>query len=96
VARDLTLSSVLELNNISKAKARQLLARWFIKQALLNDETAVDELLAILTYLLLAIVQAAAFKNNNDISISRYISLFQHTGTKSKLFSERFKDPSRY
>jgi tetratricopeptide (TPR) repeat protein len=96
VAGDLTPSSVLELNDLSKAEARQLLARRLTKQTLLDDETAVDELLAILTYLPLAIVQAAAFINNNDISVSGYISLFRHTGTESELFSERFEDPSRY
>jgi tetratricopeptide (TPR) repeat protein len=96
VAGDLTPSSVLELNDMSKAEARQLLARRLAKQALLDDATAVKELLAILTYLPLAIVQAAAFINNNDISVSGYISLFRHTGTESELFSESFEDPSRY
>jgi tetratricopeptide (TPR) repeat protein len=96
VAGDLTPSSVLELNDMSKAEAKQLLARRLTKQALLNDETAVDELLGILTYLPLAIVQAAAFINSNNISVSGYISLFWHTGTESELFSERFEDPSRY
>jgi hypothetical protein len=96
VARDLTLSSVLQLNNISKAKARQLLARRLTKQGLLNDKTANNELLEKLTYLPLAIVQAAAFINNNDISVSRYILLFRHSGTETELFSERFEDPSRY
>ena len=71
-AGDLTQSSVLELNDMSKAEARQLLAWRITKQALLNNETAVDELLEILTYLPLAIVQAAAFINNNDISVSGY------------------------
>ncbi|KAF2819856.1 kinesin light chain 1 [Ophiobolus disseminans] len=96
VAGDLTPSSVLEVNEMSKAEARQLLARRLTKQALLDDKMAVDKLLAILTYLPLAIVQAAAFINNNDISVSGYISLFRHTGTESELFSERFEDPSRY
>lgn len=96
VARDLTPSSVLELNNISKAKARQLLARRLTKQALLDDEIGVDELLETLTYLPLAIVQAVAFINNNDIKVSGYISLFRRAGTGSELFSERFEDPSRY
>ena len=95
-AGDLTQSCVLELNDMSKAEARQLLARRVTKQALLNDELAVDELLEILTYLPLAIVQAAAFVNNNDISVSEYISLFRQTGLETELFSERFEDPNRY
>ncbi|KAF2828142.1 hypothetical protein CC86DRAFT_439081, partial [Ophiobolus disseminans] len=95
IARDLTPSSVLELNDMNKAEAKQLLAQRLTKQALLNDETAVEELLGILTCLPLAIVQAAAFINNNDISVYGYISLFRHTSTESELFSERFEDPSR-
>ncbi|KAF1941895.1 HET-domain-containing protein [Clathrospora elynae] len=96
VAGELTPNSVLELNDMSKAEARQLLARRLTKQGLLDDEIAVDELLEKLTYLPLAIVQAAAFISNNDISVSGYISLFRHTGTETELFSERFEDPSRY
>ncbi|KAF2806216.1 kinesin light chain 1 [Mytilinidion resinicola] len=95
-AGDLTQSSILELNDMSKAETRQLLARRITKQALLDDEMAVDELLEILTYLPLAIVQAAAFINNNNISVSEYISLFRHTGIETELFSEHFEDPSRY
>jgi hypothetical protein len=97
VAGELTPNSVLELNDMSKAEARQLLARRLTKQGLLDDEDiAVDELLEKLTYLPLAIVQAAAFISNNNISVSGYISLFRHTGTETELFSERFEDPSRY
>ncbi|KAF2633271.1 kinesin light chain 1 [Macroventuria anomochaeta] len=84
VARTLTPSSVLGLDDMSKAEARQLLERCITKQALLDDKTAVDELLEILTCLPLAIVQAAAFINNN------------HAGAETELFNERFADPSRY
>jgi tetratricopeptide (TPR) repeat protein len=96
VAGELTPNSVLELNNMGEAEARQLLARRLTKQGLLDDETAVNELLEKLTYLPLAIVQAAAFINNNDISVSGYMSLFRHTGTETELFSQRFEDPTRY
>jgi hypothetical protein len=95
-ATDLTQRNVLELNNIGKAEARQLLAQRIIRQALLNDEAAVDVLLETLTGLPLAIVQAAAFINQNDTSVSEYVSLLQHAGTKAELFSEHFEDPSRY
>ncbi|KAH8592666.1 kinesin light chain 1 [Bisporella sp. PMI_857] len=73
-----------------------LLGRRITKQALLNNKLAVDELLDILTYLPLAIVQAAAFINNNNISVSEYILLFRQTGSESELFSEHFEDFSRY
>ena len=95
-AGDLTQSSFLELNDMSKAEARQLLRRRISKPALLDDGKAIDKLLELLTYLPLAIVQAAAFINNNDISVSGYISLFQKAGTEAELFGEHFEDPSRY
>jgi hypothetical protein len=90
------LSNVLELSDMSKAEASQLLARWLVKQALLDDRTAVDQLLKLLTYLPLAIVQAAAFINNNDITIPGYVSLFQQSGAEVELFNEQFEDPLKY
>jgi tetratricopeptide (TPR) repeat protein len=95
-AGDLTQNSVLELHDMSKAEAWQLLSRRITKQVLMDDERAVKELLDSLAYLPLAIVQAAAFINNNDISVSGYISLFREAGTKIELFGEQFEDPSRY
>ncbi|KAF2687612.1 kinesin light chain 1 [Lentithecium fluviatile CBS 122367] len=92
----LTQSSVLGLSDMNQAEAGQLLAQRITKPSLLDDEMAVAELLEILAYLPLAIVQAAAFINNNDISVSGYISLFRHPSTENELFSEHFEDPSRY
>jgi tetratricopeptide (TPR) repeat protein len=95
-AADLTQGNVLELNDMGKAEARQLLARRITRQALLNDEAAVGVLLESLAGLPLAIVQAAAFMNQNDTPVSEYVSLLQHAGTKAELFNEHFEDPSRY
>jgi tetratricopeptide (TPR) repeat protein len=95
-AGDLTQSNVLELNDMSKAEARQLLLRRISKPTLLNDEKAIDELLEVLTYLPLAVVQAAAFINNNDITVCDYLTMFKQTGTKAELFDEYFEDPGRY
>jgi hypothetical protein len=96
VAGDLTQSSILELHDMSKAEAGQLLARRISTPALLDDGKAVDILLESLTYLPLAIVQAAAFINNNDVSVSGYISLFRKAGADTELLGEHFEDPSRY
>ena len=95
-AEDLTQSSVLGLRDMGKAEARPLLALRLTNQTLLEDETAVDDLLDVLACLPLAIVQAAAFINNNDISVSQYVSLFRETGTEAELFGKRFEDPNRY
>ena len=92
----LTQSSVLGLKDMAKAEARQLLALRLTEQTLLDDQAAFDELLEALSYLPLAIVQAAAFMNNNDMSVSDYVALFRQTGAESELFNENFYDPSRY
>jgi tetratricopeptide (TPR) repeat protein len=96
VAGDLTQSRIIELHDMSKAEARQLLARRISKPELLDDGKAVDILLESLTYLPLAIVQAAAFVNSNDVSVSGYLSLFRRAGNEIELFGEHFEDPSRY
>lgn len=96
VAADLTLGCVLALEDMGKDEAKELLARRVMKQELVSDNTAVGELLELLTYLPLAIVQAAAFINNNGISASGYLSLFQRASQEAELFSEQFEDAGRY
>jgi tetratricopeptide (TPR) repeat protein len=67
-----------------------------MKGTLLDDQSATNELLELLTYLPLAIVQAVAFINSNQVSISEYMSLFKRVDTEVEILSERFEDPSRY
>jgi hypothetical protein len=73
-AEELTQSSGLELSDMGKTEAGQLLVPRRLKPALLDDEKAVYELPE--SYLPLGLVQAAAFVNDNEISVSGYISLF--------------------
>jgi len=96
VAERLTQSSVLELEDMIKAEAKQLMARRIIKGTLLNDQSATNELLELLTYLPLAIVQAVAFINSNQVSILDYVSLFKQVDTEVEILSERFEDLTRY
>ena len=95
-AECLTQSNVLELEDMTKAEAKQLMARRIIKGTLLDDQCATNELLELLTYLPLAIVQAIAFINSNQVSISDYVTLFKQVETEVEILSERFEDPSRY
>jgi tetratricopeptide (TPR) repeat protein len=95
-ATELTQTHILGLDDMGQTEARQLLARRISREVLLDDRAAVDELLELLTGLPLAIVQATAFINENDVSISDYVLMLQHAGTKAELFSERFTDYSRY
>ena len=95
-AEELTPSYVLKLNDMSKAEVRELLVQRISKPASFYKEEDIDQLLKLLERLPLAIIQAAAFINSNNISISEYLSLFRTAGTETELFSEHFEDPSRY
>ncbi|KAH7380407.1 kinesin light chain 1 [Phaeosphaeria sp. MPI-PUGE-AT-0046c] len=95
IAGYFTPSGIIELEDMSKADAEHLLAQRVTKQIMIHDKGAVGKLLELLTYLPLAIVQAAAFINNNGISATEYLSLFQQS-TEMELFSEQFNDTSRY
>ena len=95
-AGELTQSNKLELKDMDEAGAQQLLWRRVTNQALLCDTKAVDELLELLAYLPLAIVQAAAFIDTNDMAVSKYVSLIRDAGDEAELFGEHFEDPSRY
>ncbi|KFY29166.1 hypothetical protein V491_00164 [Pseudogymnoascus sp. VKM F-3775] len=89
VAERLTQSSVLELEDMTKAETKQLMARRIMKGTLLDDQSATNELLKLLTYLPLAIVQAVAFINSNQVSISDYLLLFKRLDTEVEILSER-------
>jgi tetratricopeptide (TPR) repeat protein len=86
----------LELEDMTKAEAEQLMARRIMNGTLLDDRSATNELLELLTHLPLAIVQAVAFINSNQVSISDYVSLFKQVDTEVEILSERFEDLSRY
>lgn len=96
MAERLTPSNVLELKDMTKAEAKELIAQRISNQALLHDGKATNELLELLTFLPLAIVQAVAFINSNQVSIADYVSLFKQIDTEVEIFRERFEDPSRY
>jgi hypothetical protein len=92
----LTQSNILELEDITKTKAKQLMARRIIKNILLDNQNATNKLLELLMYLLLVIMQAVAFINSNQVSILDYILLFKRVDTEIKILNKRFENPNRY
>jgi tetratricopeptide (TPR) repeat protein len=68
------------------------------RKQMLNNDTAAIELLEELTYLPLAIAQAAAYLNRNKtLSISGYLRLLQNTEQDFiSLLSHEFRDSTRY
>jgi hypothetical protein len=77
--------------------AAQVLQRALIAPAHLNCDETMLELLKLLTFLPLAIVQAATYINANQISVAEYLSLLNEADdTVVQLLSEDFEDDGRY
>jgi tetratricopeptide (TPR) repeat protein len=98
VAVDLVAGDVIELEEMNKQEAVSFLARSLARKHLLDDDTITTELLDELTYLPLAIAQAAAYLNRNrNISIADYLRLLRNTEQDSiNLLSYKFRDSTRY
>ncbi|KAK7928433.1 hypothetical protein PG985_005431 [Apiospora marii] len=92
----ITGNDVLELHEMIPEEAKDLMKKSLIrKQA--NDEAITAELLRELTYLPLAITQAAAYLNRNRLSIKRYLELLHGTEQNLvELMSKEFRDNTRY
>lgn len=89
---------VVELECMNAADSKDILEKSLIKKRILQDKGLVAELLEELTYLPLAIVQAAAYFNKNrQLSLKRYLNLLK-SAYKSELsvMSTEFFDPARY
>ncbi|KAI9162705.1 putative Kinesin light chain [Paramyrothecium foliicola] len=89
--------SIIDLSDISPEEARAYFENSLVDKALLDDDKAVTDLLKLLTGLPLAITQAAAYLNENQISVAEYLELFNNTEQdKIELLKSEFKDDTRY
>ncbi|EXJ92891.1 hypothetical protein A1O3_01445 [Capronia epimyces CBS 606.96] len=87
---------IADLPEMSPDEAKGLLEKSLIQNHILSDSEEVSALLQELTYLPLAITQAAAYMNRNQVSIARYLELLH--GTEQDLvglMSREFRDPTR-
>ncbi|OIW26061.1 HET-domain-containing protein [Coniochaeta ligniaria NRRL 30616] len=88
--------NVVELSEMDETAGKQLLHNHLIDADLCDQEDA-SSLLARLTYLPLAIVQAAAYINENGLSLREYLSLLEEQEEDViDLLSEDFEDEGRY
>ncbi|KAF2260180.1 HET-domain-containing protein [Lojkania enalia] len=77
--------------------ATELLEKCLLDPKLINNRHDTSALLSQLTYLPLAIVQAAAYINENGIAITDYLSLLADQEKEViDLLSEEFEDDGRY
>ncbi|KAF2193470.1 HET-domain-containing protein [Zopfia rhizophila CBS 207.26] len=89
--------NVVGVPEMDETVATQLLQKCLVDQNLINNREDTTALLAQLTYLPLAIVQAAAYINENEIALRDYLSLLaEQEEDVIDLLSEEFEDEGRY
>jgi tetratricopeptide (TPR) repeat protein len=97
VAVKLAGTNVIQVSLMKPDDAKEVLRGCLLDKDLLLDTEAAAKLLDLLGYLPLAIVQAAAYMNENDISITDYTDLYN--GSEKEIIdilSEDFEDQGRY
>ena len=93
----LAQQNVFELPAMEEEVAVQLLEKCLLKKDLILNRRDTDALLSQLTYLPLAIVQAASYVNENGITLGEYLLLLAEREEEViELLSEDFEDDGRY
>ncbi|KAH7459269.1 hypothetical protein FOMA001_g20123 [Fusarium oxysporum f. sp. matthiolae] len=89
--------NILEVPAMSQNEARSYFEEALIQEISLYDDQVINRLLTLLTHLPLAITQAAAYINENQISAMEYLQLFENTDRdRIELLSAEFQDDTRY
>ncbi|SPJ84212.1 related to TPR repeat [Fusarium torulosum] len=89
--------NIVEVPAMSQDEARRYLKGALIQETSLSDEQVMYRLLTLLTHLPLAITQAAAYINENQISVTEYLHVFENTDRdRTELLSAEFQDDTRY
>ncbi|KAF1811768.1 HET-domain-containing protein [Eremomyces bilateralis CBS 781.70] len=97
VATKLASQNLVKVQEMNAEVASELLQKCLIGHDVAACQTDTEALVTQLTYLPLAIVQAAAYINANDTSITDYLSLLDEQDTSIiELLSEDFEDDGRY
>ncbi len=97
VAVKLAQQTVIEVSEMDEKIARLLLRKSLINQDLLTSHQDTLELLQKLTFLPLAIVQAAAYINENGVTFLDYLFLLKDQEQNViDLLSEEFDDEGQY
>ncbi|KAK5637127.1 hypothetical protein RRF57_012839 [Xylaria bambusicola] len=90
-------SDVVELLEMTPTEATSFFRKSLINESLLDDKGLRDELFEELTYLPLAIAQAAAFLNVTQLSVKKYLERLRRTEQSLiNLMSQEFSDDGRY
>ncbi|KAL5608544.1 hypothetical protein FOBRF1_009041 [Fusarium oxysporum] len=97
VAVSVARRNILDVPAIGRDEARSYFKQALIQEVSSSDEQVMNHLLTLLTHLPLAITQAAAYLNENEISLMEYLQLFENTDRdRIELLSAEFHDDARY
>ncbi|RYC79958.1 hypothetical protein BFJ63_vAg17156 [Fusarium oxysporum f. sp. narcissi] len=89
--------NILDVPAMGRGEARSYLNEALIQEISSTDNKVMDHLLTLLAHLPLAITQAAAYMNENQISLTEYLQLFENTDRdRIELLSTEFQDDTRY
>ncbi|KAF5697271.1 hypothetical protein FGLOB1_12880 [Fusarium globosum] len=89
--------NILDVPAMGRDEARSYLKEALIQGISCSDDQVIDDLLTLLAHLPLAITQAAAYMNENQISLTEYLQVFKNTDRdKIELLSAEFQDDTRY
>uniref|UniRef100_A0A8H7NHZ5 Nucleoside phosphorylase domain-containing protein n=1 Tax=Bionectria ochroleuca TaxID=29856 RepID=A0A8H7NHZ5_BIOOC len=96
VAGEFAQNDVIDVEQIDRKEAMSLLGNSLAQKQLLHDEAVVIDLLTYLTFLPLAITQAAAFLNQTRAPLRTYLSLLQNAENDTRILEREFRDNTRY
>ncbi|RKK91207.1 hypothetical protein BFJ68_g16260 [Fusarium oxysporum] len=89
--------NILDVPAMSRDEARSYFKEALIQEISTSEEQVMNRLLTLLTHLPLAITQAAAYLNENQIPLTGYLHLFENTDRdRIELLSAEFQDDTRY
>ncbi|CEF83995.1 unnamed protein product [Fusarium graminearum] len=97
VANDFAQADVIYIEQMDQEEAKNLFEKSLVQKHLLRDKVATGELLAYLTFLPLAITQAAAYLNQNRAPIQTYLAPLRNAEKEDmRILETEFRDNTRY
>ncbi|PYH40036.1 Pfs, NB-ARC and TPR domain protein, partial [Aspergillus saccharolyticus JOP 1030-1] len=97
LALKLAAANIVSIPDVGQKTGKEIFKELLVQKDLLQDDYMTNILLKQLAFLPLAISQAAAYINQNRISLARYMSLLgEQEASTIEMLSEEFEDDGRY
>ncbi|KAI2827285.1 hypothetical protein CBS133816_6557 [Aspergillus niger] len=97
LALKLAAANIVSIPDVDQKTGKEILKKLLVQKDLLRDDQMANALLEKLAFLPLAISQAAAYINQNSISLAGYMSLLgEQEASTIEMLSEEFEDDGRY